>query len=70
MMRPLRLAAVRTEIDLRQRDTVRGTALVAAGFRGFSLRDGHERLPTIASSASCQRHLAGRSERFEKSPVV
>src|SRR5205814_6747456 len=67
---PLRLPAIRAEIDLRECDAMRGTALVAAGFRRLSLRDGHERLPTIASGTSRERHLTGRRDGVEEPPIV
>jgi hypothetical protein len=38
---PLRLAAGRAHVDARRLDAVLGTALVAAGLRGLSLRDSH-----------------------------
>jgi hypothetical protein len=49
-MRSLRLLARRADLDARDGDPVLGAALVAPGFRGFPLGDGHERLLTIAES--------------------
>ncbi len=69
-MRPFRLPTRRAEIDLSQRDAVLRAARVAAGFRGFSLRDRHERLPTIASGASTERQLARRGDHLEEAAVV
>src|SRR5262245_17483900 len=47
-VRALGLAARRADVDLRRADRVRRTPLVAAGFGGFPLRNGHDRPPTIA----------------------
>jgi len=67
VMRPLRLPAGRAEIHDGERDAVLGATLVAAGFRRFSLRDGHERLPTIASR--CEPSAGTSSQRSVRLPV-
>jgi hypothetical protein len=45
LVRALRLAARRADVDLRRADRVRRAPLVAAGLRGFPLRDGHRSGP-------------------------
>jgi len=46
----LRLLAGRADLDVRDRDRVLCAALVASRLRRFSLRNGHERLGTIAGA--------------------
>src|SRR5262245_27931525 len=50
-MGELRLPAVRADLHPRRRDGMRGAPLVAPCLRRLLLRDGHERLRTIAESA-------------------
>ena len=72
-MHPLRLLAGRADLDVRGGERVLGAALVAPRPGCLSLRDGHERLGTIAaasalSSARSARESAGRARRRRAFP--
>ena len=60
-VRLLRRAAVLAGRDARRVDPVLGAALVAAGLRGLSLRDGHERRAMVADSS--ERRALSRAAR-------
>ncbi len=72
-MHSLRLLAGRADLDVRRRQRVLCAALVAPRPRCLSLRNGHERLGTIAggpalSSARSARESAGRARRRRAFP--
>ena len=76
VVRPRRRPAVRADVRTRgDVDAVLGAALVAAGLRGLSLGDCHERLavyrkPTARTSESAEREPAASARRLEEAPVV